>query len=120
MTIIAFLLIFIVVVILVHMMGKMLDKVVKAVFLGFLNRLAGIIFGVLKTAVILSIFIILFDSIDENIHILPAKQKEQSKIYIPMKQVVSTLFPFIKFWDTDNGNKKEEVKPEQKSGQKPI
>jgi len=114
-SIIAFVVTFIIIIILVHIMGKMLDNVVKAVFLGFLNRLAGIIFGVLKAAVILSIFLLLFDSVDENVHILPTKQKKESKIYTPMKQLVPTLFPFIKLWDSNDGNKKEEIKPAQKS-----
>ena len=112
---IAFLVTFIIIIILVHTMGKMLDTVVKAIFLGFLNRLAGIIFGVLKSAVILSIFLLLFDSVDENVHILPTQQKAESKIYTPMKQLVPTLFPFIKLWNADNENKKEEAKPVQKT-----
>ena len=111
---IAFIVTFIAIVILIHILAKMLDTVVKAVFLGFLNRLAGIIFGVLKFAVILSVLLLLFDDIDENVHILPAKQKQESKIYTPMKQVVPTLFPFIKLWKTNEVNKKEEVKPGQK------
>jgi len=111
---IAFIVTFIIIVILIHLMAKMLDTVVKAVFLGFLNRLAGIIFGVLKTAVFLSILLLLFDDIDENVHILPIKQKEESKIYTPMKQVVPTLFPFIKLWNTKDTNKKEVTQPEQK------
>lgn len=111
---IAFIVTFIAIVILIHIMAKLLDTVVKAVLLGFLNRLAGIIFGVLKAAVILSIVLLLFDDIDENVHILPAKQKEESKIYTPMKQVVPTLFPFIKLWNTNSG-KKEEAKPVQKT-----
>ena len=111
---IAFVVTFILIVILIHIMGKMLDTVVKAVFLGFLNRLAGIIFGVLKTAVILSIILLLFDGIDENVHILPAQQKAESKIYTPMKQLVPTLFPFIRLWNADDGNKKEEAKTAQK------
>jgi membrane protein required for colicin V production len=98
---IAFLLTFITIVILIHLLGKVLDNTVKAIALGFLNRLAGIIFGVLKTAVILSIFLLLFDSIDENVHILPVNQKADSKMYSPMKQVVPTLFPFIKLLDLD-------------------
>ncbi|MBW8324776.1 MAG: CvpA family protein [Prolixibacteraceae bacterium] len=105
---IAFVITFIVIVILIHVLGKMLDNVVKAVALGFLNRLAGIIFGILKTAVILSIFLLLFDSVDENVHLLPAKQKTESKIYSPMKQLVPTLFPFIKLWDFDKDTKPEE------------
>ena len=111
---IAFVVTFIAIVILIHIMGKMLDTIVKAVFLGFLNRLAGIIFGVLKTAIILSILLLVFDDIDENVHILPAKQKEESKIYAPMKQVVPTLFPFIKLWNSKDENKKEEAERGQK------
>ena len=103
----AFLLTFIVIVILIHLLGKILDNTVKAVALGFLNRLAGIIFGMLKVAVILSILLLLFDPVDENVHILPAKQKAESKIYSPMKQLVPTLFPFIKLWNSDKGNNPE-------------
>jgi membrane protein required for colicin V production len=99
----------------VHISGKALDKIVKAVFLGFLNRLAGIVFGILKTAVILSIFLLLFDSVDENVHILPAKQKEQSKLYSPMKQLVPTLFPFIKLWDWNEKEAPEGEKTSQKT-----
>jgi membrane protein required for colicin V production len=106
-SIIAFILVFIGIVVLISMLGKVLDSVVKAVALGFLNRLAGIIFGVLKVAVILSIFLLLFDAVDENVHLLPAKQKAESKVYTPMKQLVPTLFPFIKLWDFD---KKSDIK----------
>jgi len=116
---IAFVVTFIAIVILIHILGKMLDTAVKAVALGFLNRLAGIIFGVLKAAVILSIFLLLFESVDENVHILPAGQKAESKIYQPLKQLVPTLFPFIKLWDSEKGdapvNKSGSQKPEPKS-----
>ncbi|MGE5393495.1 MAG: CvpA family protein [Candidatus Saccharibacteria bacterium] len=113
-SIVAFLVTFILIVILIHIMGKVLNSVVKAAMLGFLNRLAGVIFGVLKTALILSILILLFDEMDQNVHILPVKQKEESKIYEPMKQVVPTLLPFIKLWDFKHKDK-EEQKPETKS-----
>lgn len=111
---IAFIVTFIVIVILIHLMAKMLDNLVKAVFLGFLNRLAGIVFGLLKMAVILSIVLLLFDEVDENVHILPAQQKKESKIYGPMKQVVPTLFPFIELWNTKAGDKKKETEPSRK------
>ncbi len=114
MSTIAFVVTFIGIVILVHILGQVLDKTVKAVALGFLNRLAGIIFGILKTAVILSIFMLLFDTVDENVHILPSKQKTESKLYEPMKQLVPTLFPFIKLWDTDKKDRPAEESPAQK------
>lgn len=112
---IAFVVTFIAIVILIHILGKVLDNAVKAVALGFLNRLAGIIFGVLKAAVILSIFLLLFDEIDENVHILPAKQKTESKVYSPMKQLVPTLFPFIKLWNSDDKTKPAVQKTPEKT-----
>ena len=115
---ISFVVTFITIVILIHLMGKMLDTVVKAVFLGFLNRLAGIIFGVIKSAIILSIILLLFDDIDEDVHILPQKQKAESKIYVPMKQLVPTLFPFIKLWNSNEDNNQKETTPDQKPEQK--
>jgi len=112
---IAFIVTFIAIVVIIHLLGRMLDNVVKAVALGFLNRLAGIIFGVLKTAVILSIFLLLFDAVDVNMQILPIVQKKESKLYEPMKQLVPTLFPFIKLWNTDEPNKSSEKNTGQKA-----
>lgn len=114
-SIIAFFITFILIVILIHMMGKMLDTIVKAALLGFLNRLAGVVFGVLKTALILSILLLLFDEVDENVHILPTQQKQESKIYAPMKQVVPTLLPFLKLWDIKNHDQEKEIEPDLKS-----
>ncbi len=113
-TTIAFVITFIAIVVLIHILGKVLDSVVRAIALGFLNRLAGIIFGVIKTAVILSIFLLLFDSIDESVHILPSKQKTESKVYAPLKQLVPTLFPFIRLWNTDEKADPDEKYPDQK------
>lgn len=104
-TVIAFIITFIVIVLVIHLLANVLDKTIKAVALGFLNRLAGIIFGVLKVAVILSILLILFDSVDQNMHILPEKQKAESKMYKPMRDLVPTLFPFIKLWKPEDWNR---------------
>ncbi len=100
--VVAFVVTFVVIVIVVHILGKVIDNAIKVVAMGFLNRLAGIIFGVLKTAVILSILLLLFDGIDENVHLLPSGQKAESKVYEPMKQLVPTLFPFIKLWNSSD------------------
>jgi len=56
--------------------------------------------------------------VDENVHLLPAKQKAESKIYSPMKQLVPTLFPFIKLWDFDKNTKPVEKAPDSKAATK--
>lgn len=117
--VIAFIIVFVGIVVIIHILANVLDKTIKAVALGFLNRLAGIIFGVLKVSVILSILLILFDAVDQNVHILPETQKAESKMYKPMRELVPTLFPFIKLWRPEDWNHPEERKdasgPEPKS-----
>ena len=58
---ISFALTFVVIVILVHLLSRALDRLVKAVSLGFANRLAGMLFGMLKTAFLISIFLVLLN-----------------------------------------------------------
>lgn len=47
-SLVAFLITFLLVVVLVNIVGSYINKLVKAVSLGFLNRLAGLAFGVIK------------------------------------------------------------------------
>lgn len=98
---ISFVLTFILIVVVIHILGNVLDKVVKALALGFLNQIAGLLFGVIKAALILSIILILFDKIDENAEIIPKEDKEQSRVYEPLKELVPTVLPFLNFWDED-------------------
>ena len=46
--IIAFIITFGIIVVVIHFIGIMADKIVDAVSLGFVNRLLGIVFGLLK------------------------------------------------------------------------
>ena len=46
--IIAFLITFGIIVVIIHFIGILADKIVNAVSLGFVNRLLGIVFGLLK------------------------------------------------------------------------
>jgi len=96
---ISFLITFVLIIIVVHILGKVLTKVVEAMALGFLNHFAGLFFGVLKTALILSIVLLFFDRIDEDVHLISKETKEESRAYEPLKNLVPTLLPFLNFWD---------------------
>lgn len=98
---IAFFVTFIVIVILVYLGGKLVDKIVTMVALGFLNRLAGILFGIIKTALILSILLLILEKFDEKEKLLPKRIKERSHMYEPVKSLLPTLLPFLNFWDID-------------------
>jgi membrane protein required for colicin V production len=100
MGLISFFVTFVLIVVAVQIIGNLVDKLVSSLALGFINRLAGIVFGVLKTALILSVVLIVFDEVDENVGILPPEKKAESRIYEPVKNLVPSFFPFLDFWNS--------------------
>lgn len=97
-TVVAFIITFLIVVIIVHMIGAFVNKLVKIARLGFLNRLAGLAFGVVKGALILSVFLVVFDKIDNDVHIIAKEKKAQSRLYTPIRNFAPGVFPFLDFW----------------------
>lgn len=100
--IISFAITFVVIVILVHMIGAVVDKLVKTVMLGFVNRLAGLVFGIARGALFLSIVLLIVDHVDREVHLLPESAKAQSRMYEPIKNFAPSLLPFIDFWNDED------------------
>lgn len=100
MGLISFFVTFVIIVVVVQLIGKIVDKLVTTLALGFLNRLAGVLFGVLKAALVLSVLLIVFDEVDENVGILPPEKKAESQMYEPVRNLVPTIFPVFDFWDS--------------------
>ena len=110
---ISFIITFIIIVILVHIIGSVLDKMIEAAMLGFLNRLAGILFGVLKTALILSVLLVVFDRIDRDVNIISEDKKEESRLYQPIRNLVPAIFPFVEDWVRDINNDDDQEDPSE-------
>jgi len=98
---IAFSITFVAIVVGIHFIAKLLSKLVEAIALGWLNTIAGIIFGVLKTAFIISVFIFIFEKVDSNNTFIPKEIKEESLLYQPIKQLSPTVFPSLMHFDID-------------------
>lgn len=108
--IISFVVTFIVIVILVHIVGNTVNKLAETVMLGFVNKLAGLVFGILRSALVLSILLVLFNKIDDDIHILPEKTKQESRMYEPIRSFAPSIFPFIDEWEIDLKDDKKKEK----------
>jgi membrane protein required for colicin V production len=109
---ISFLITFAIIVLIIYLIGKAVETMLYAIALGFLNKLAGILFGIIKSALILSVLLLIFDEFDEDAHILPKDVKEGSHMYEPVKNLVPTVLPFLHLWDMDEiPFKKEKVQP---------
>jgi membrane protein required for colicin V production len=94
---ISFALTFVIIVILVHLLSRALDKLVKAVALGIVNRLAGLLFGMLKTAFLISIFLVILNGINNRLPFIPEEHKENSLLYKPLSRLAPAIFPFLNF-----------------------
>lgn len=105
--IISFVITFVVIVILVHIVGSAVNKFIETAMLGFINKLAGLAFGILRSALILSIILVVFDKIDEDVEILSMEAKQESRLYEPIRNFAPSLFPFINLWDTSDEPNKE-------------
>lgn len=112
--IISFVVTFIVIVILVHIVANVVNKLVEAMMLGFINRLAGLVFGLLKSALILSVILVIFEKIDKDVSILSERKKAESKLYEPIRNFAPSIFPFIDFLN-DDADKEENQDPSNKA-----
>ncbi|HWS00700.1 MAG TPA: CvpA family protein [Prolixibacteraceae bacterium] len=103
---IAFFLIFIAVLIIVHLIANALEKFVRAIALGIISRIGGAIFGVIKTAFILSFLMYLIARIEfYDVTIIPKHHKESSKYYAPIKKLAPNILPFLRDEKEDTGQK---------------
>lgn len=92
--------VFIVIIVLIIMACHLLGKVIKAgihfVMLGWMDKLLGGVFSVLKAALIIGIVIILFNTINSSFHIVQEEALEKSVLYAPLKNIAYEVFPYFK------------------------
>ncbi|HAX95473.1 MAG TPA: colicin V production protein [Prolixibacteraceae bacterium] len=100
--ILAFIGIFIFVIILINIIGALISNLVKAIKLNFINRFAGLFFGALKGILILSVFLVVINKIDQDVHLIPVEAKNNSRMFKPAKDFAPSVFPFLDFWGDIN------------------
>jgi membrane protein required for colicin V production len=93
--IISFLITFGVIVIIIHFIGLIVDKLMDAVALGFVNKLLGIAFGLFKSVLIMSVIFVVLNAIDARRPFLPKGKIEQSMLFSPISDIAPAIFPII-------------------------
>jgi membrane protein required for colicin V production len=97
--IVAFAITFTAIVIAIYLLGKLIDSLMKAIALGFVVKTLGAVFGVLKTALILSVIFVFLNSIDQKKHFLPSSTIAKSILYNPIADLVPAIFPMVEGGD---------------------
>lgn len=94
--VVAFALILIVVFFILGIIGKALEGVFRLVMLGWLNKLLGVVFALLKTGLIVGLAIMAFDSLNATFHIVKEPVMAESVLYPPLKKIAYEVFPYLK------------------------
>lgn len=95
-SIISFAVVFIVVALVFGLVEKLLDAVVKITMLGWLNRLLGIVFSMLKVVVLLSLLAYFVNSANEFLGFISEDQISESNFFKPLLQLSDKIFPALK------------------------
>ncbi len=93
--IVAFAITFVIIVLVISLAGKALTKLANFAALGILNKLLGGVFGVLKIGLILSILLIVFDTMNNTIPFADEEDLQESILYEPVKSMAPMIFPSI-------------------------
>ena len=93
--IVAFAITFVIIVLAISLAGKALTKLADFVFLGFLNKLAGGVFGGLKIGLILSVLLIVFNKLNNRLPFMEKEDLEESVLYEPVKSLAPMIFPTL-------------------------
>ncbi|MBN2614264.1 MAG: CvpA family protein [Bacteroidales bacterium] len=92
---ISFIVTFIGVLFIVLAVGKLLEKVIDVLLLGFLNKMAGAVFGILKGALFLSIVIFVINYFDGGRSVIKKETAEKSIFYEPIESIAPTLYSWL-------------------------
>lgn len=94
--VIAFAVAFVLIVLVVHLAAFLVEKLVKAVALNFINRLLGMAFGVLVTAFVISMILWPINQVNEERELIKPERIEGSLLYKPLSAFAPAVFPYLK------------------------
>lgn len=94
----AFAITFLMVVISIVLLAKVFTKIADFASLGWINRLLGGVFGLIKTIFILSVFLHFFQKINAKNTFFSEEKLNESLLYHPVVKTSEFVFPIISEW----------------------
>lgn len=78
-------------------LGKLVESLLGAIMLGWVNKLLGLVFALAKAILILGLLSMLFESVMTTFHITTPAVVADSALYPYLKSISDTVFPFIRY-----------------------
>lgn len=94
---VAYALIFLAIAVVLNILGRLFSKLLKAIHLGFINRLFGGLFGVAKYGLVVLVVTFCLHSIDSRWHILNSDLKAKSVVYpeaVELSEYLLSITPY--------------------------
>ncbi len=89
--IIAFAILFVATILLIKVFGILVNKLTKALALGFISRIFGAVFGLLKIALIVSFLL----TAESKFELISNNTKQDSQLYSPTENLLEMLTPYF-------------------------
>ena len=96
MPLISFSVTFIIIVIAVFALAKLLQKFIKLIALGLVNKIAGGAFGILKFTLIISVVLNIVNTVNNQIEFIDPEMEDSSLLYKPVLKVALIVIPGLK------------------------
>ena len=80
----------------VFLLAKLLTKVVELAMLGWLNKILGLVFALTVNALIIGIFIILFDTLNTKFGFVRDEVMDKAIVYTGLRDFCYLVFPYLK------------------------
>lgn len=94
--VVAFTLILVAVFLVLAALGKALEGIIRLVMLGWLNKLLGVVFSLLKCLLILGLIVLAFNSLNSTIQLIKPEYLADSILYGPIRDLANSVFPYVK------------------------
>jgi membrane protein required for colicin V production len=96
----------------IHLLAKFFTGIADFAYLGWLNKLGGAGFSLLKTILALSIVFNIFQKININNFIVKEETLNKSMFYNPIQEVSKFIFPTLEEWYNDFKNENKNTSKE--------
>lgn len=93
--VVSFIAIFIAVAFILTLLARLIEGLLKIILLGWLNKLLGLVFAILKYAIILGILIYFFNILNESGRIISQQTLDNSVIYGWLSRLNELVFPYL-------------------------
>ena len=95
-SIISFALILVAITLGVFLVAKFLTKIVELALLGWLDKTLGLVFALAVNALVIGVFIILFDTLNTKFGIVKPEILDASVLYTGLRDLSYLVFPYLK------------------------